>query len=499
MTIRTSLLGGAALGVVLAVAMAGGADAKTTHRRHAAPAADSGLRSEVEQLKGEVQSLEQWREQETADRQAERTQTQQQMQQMQGQVEAANARADNAEKQVAAQIQTIPGQVKQQVASAQPKPGWWANTTVSGRMYYDITNIDQTTNGVHLLNANNANGKSPNGVGFDIKRFYVSIDHTFNSVFSADITTDVLYDGRTIVPVTSISTTTDPVTGDIKTVTGNTTAVALAPSTQIYIKKAYLQAKLNDAFIVRVGSADLPWVPFVEDLYGYRYVENVLIDRTKFGTSADWGIHALGKIPVGDATFNYAIAAISGMGYKKPGFIGGVNRSEGVDFEGRASITFKGFTAAVGGYTGKLGNDFSGVTTFHTANRVDALIGYTNARFRLYGEYMNANDWNDVTHLNPHDSSDAWSVFGSVNITPQIAIFGRYDWVKPRNGSIPTQNNSYYNIGVSYEPTKIVDFALVYKHDQIDHGAFSTQNFATSSSNVHGDYDEVGVWGQFRW
>ena len=32
--------------------------------------------------------------------------------------------------------------------------------------------------------------------------------------------------------------------------------------TQLFIKKAYLQAKLSDAFVGRVGSADMPWIPF---------------------------------------------------------------------------------------------------------------------------------------------------------------------------------------------------------------------------------------------
>ena len=32
----------------------------------------------------------------------------------------------------------------------------------------------------------------------------------------------------------------------------------------------------------------------MEGVYGYRYVENTLVDRIKFGNSADWGVHVLG-------------------------------------------------------------------------------------------------------------------------------------------------------------------------------------------------------------
>ena len=99
----------------------------------------------------------------------------------------------------------------------------------------------------------------------ELKRFYIGVDHKFNDVFSANLTTDFRYN-------------TNGTSNDVL----------------VYVKKAYLQAKLIPAFTVRVGAADLPWVPFVEGVYGYRFVENTLIDRTKFGTSSDWGVHVLG-------------------------------------------------------------------------------------------------------------------------------------------------------------------------------------------------------------
>src|SRR5580698_4982035 len=106
MTIRTSLLSGAALVALLALAVAPAAEAKTKHRHRvaAAPAAD-GVRSEVDQLKAEVASLEAWKDQESA----ARAQTTDQVAALQNQLADANARASRAEEQVEAQIQTIPG------------------------------------------------------------------------------------------------------------------------------------------------------------------------------------------------------------------------------------------------------------------------------------------------------------------------------------------------------------------------------------------------------
>ena len=79
------------------------------------------------------------------------------------------------------------------------------DTTVSGRMYWDISHIDNKRDGV---------AQSNNGWGFDAKRFYISVDHRFNDMFSADVTTDFNY-------------------------------VSADGETQLFIKKAYLQANLE--------------------------------------------------------------------------------------------------------------------------------------------------------------------------------------------------------------------------------------------------------------
>jgi len=348
------------------------------------------------------------------------------------------------------------------VSSWKPMAGWWDNTSISGRMYWDITNINQKRNGT---------AQTINGTSFDMKRFYVGIDHKFNDMFSANLTTDVTYDST-------------------------------VGASQIYIKKAYLQAKFNDAFTVRVGSADLPWVPYVEDVYGYRYVENTLIDRTKFGTSADWGVHVLGKFA--DGIVAYQFSAVTGAGYKKAA----VYRTASPDVEGRISINYEGFQAAIGGYNGKLGIQKG--TVRKTADRFDALAAYTGHGLRLGVEYFTASDYS----YGPGSSSatnsthgTGYGPFASYNFTDEVALFGRYDYVKPYSDKlVPTLksfHNEYYNLGISWEPTKIVDFSLVYKHDAGSAGYLADSNGTIGgtafAAGNNGAYNEVGIWGQFRW
>jgi hypothetical protein len=441
--IRARLFGGVALGVVLAAGLSSPSLAAPRKAAHAKKAASSEA-AELRALRAQVEALtERLNAQETAQQE-----TQVQVQQVQ--VTTQQAQAQTAAQ--AAQIETIPVQVKSAVA-AMPKPvvktTWADNTQVSGRMYYDLSNVSQKSDGRRV---------APTGTGFDIKRFYIGVDHKFNDTFSANVTTDFQY----------------------------SSAIS---ATELYIKKAYLQAKVSDALVIRAGSSDLPWVPFVEDIYGYRYVENTLIDRTKYGTSADWGVHASGKLIGGKV--NYAVSVIDGAGYKAP------LRSKGMDVEGRVSVVpIDGVTLAVGGYTGKLGKDTQGAVTFHTANRFDALAAYTTKKYRFGVEYFAAKDWNNVTTAGS-DKSDGYSLFGSFNFTPQIAVFGRYDWLKPKKDTNDKNKDNYFNVGISYEPTKIVDFALLYKRDKVDDGTLSTSN-GTIGGARDGTYDEVGLFGQYR-
>ena len=444
MTTKMSRLTGAAVGVVLASGLTAQAEAKTHHkarRADAAAAARSKEAEEIEYLKAQVASLtERLNDAEAAQRQ------------VQAQAAQAQATAQQAQAQLANEIQTLPTQVHTEVAQAVPKPrpSWADNTSVNGRMYFDLTNVEQKKDGTRV---------APSGTGFDIKRFYVGIDHKFNDTWSGNVTTDVQYNSAESL-------------------------------TQVYIKKAYLQAKLSDALIVRAGSADLPWIPFVEDTYGYRFVENVLPDRTKFGTSADWGLHATGTLAGG--LFGYAVSVVDGAGYKNP------VRTKTMDIEGRANVNLDHFVLAVGGYTGKLGKDVQGgPPTFHNATRWDALAAYVDPRFRVGVEYFAADNWNTVTTA-ASDKSDGYSLWGSINFTPEVSAFARWDHMKPSKSLKPSEKDNYYNIGVNWEPIKIVDLALVYKHDKVDNGLFATSN-GTIGGVLQGTYDEVGLFGQFRW
>ena len=315
------------------------------------------------------------------------------------------------------------------------------DTKLSGRMYYDVSNIDDSSKGVKTAKS---------GFAFDIKRFYLGVDHTFDDKWSMNVTTDFQY----------------------------SSAIS---STEIYLKKAYVQYKYSDAFVVRAGATDLPWVPFAENAYGLRYVENTLIDRLKFGTSADWGVHASGKLAGG--AVEYAAAALNGAGYKNP------SRSKGLDVEGRLSYApTDSIVLGVGAYSGNLGKETQTVNALHTANRVDFLAAYASGNTRFGVEYFQAKNWNNVLTA-ASDKANGWSAWGSVGLTNGgITLFGRYDQSDLSKTLDPSLQDTYYNLGVEIPITKGVKLATVYKHTDQKNDVLS-KDLKT---------DEVGVWGEFR-
>jgi hypothetical protein len=459
MNVYHRLAAGAALG---AIALASAAPAEAKPKKHATARKVDSRDAEIRELKAQVQAL-------TARVDADEASQQSAAQAVQAaQTQAANAQAAAAAAQTQATTAIAQAQTAQtQAASAEKavpplekavKTGWFANTTISGKAFFNVSNINQKSTDL----AGNTTDSSQNGTQTELKRFYVGVDHKFNDVFSANVTTDFRYNAN----------------GTSKDVL-------------VYVKKAFVQAKLNPAFTVRIGAADLPWVPFVESVYGYRFVENTLIDRTKFGTSTDWGVHVLGTF--GNGLVNYQVSAINGAGYKTLS-----RSSDTIDLEGRVSVNpVKNITLAVGGYTGKLGKSAANLpdsATPHTANRFDALAAYTDKRIRAGVEYFAAKNWNTVTSATG-DKSDGWSVFGSFAFTPKIAAFGRYDWVKPSKDINPALKDHYFNVGLNYKPIAPLDLALVYKRDRANNGFISTSN-GTIGGLDHGTYDEIGLFGQ---
>jgi len=384
----------------------------------AAPASSGVSQAQLQQLQAQIAAL------------------QAQVQQLQNDSQALQAQSDAQSEVNITQAQALEGAQKTQT-SVDKLAKLVNDNKIGGRMFFDLTNIDKTSNGKDT---------AASGTGLDVKRFYLTVDHKFNDIWSANLTTDFQYSSAI----------------------GNT---------ELFVKKAYVQGSFDPAFNLRVGAADMPWIPYVEKFYGMRYVENTLTDRLKYGNSSDWGLHGFGNL---GNNFNYAVSVVSGAGYKNP------TRSKGMDVEGRVAYTpNENFVVAVGGYSGKLGKETAIQSAEHTYTRANAMVAYASSDFRVGGEYFQAKNLNNVMTV-ATDKTSGWSVWGSVRVTDGgINVFGRYDDTDVSKTLDPTLSDKYWNVGVEFPVMKNLKLSTVYKYTHL----------ANASDKKNDKTKEFGVWG----
>lgn len=311
------------------------------------------------------------------------------------------------------------------------------DTRIGGRMYVNLSHIDESRNGANTGNS---------GAGLDVKRFYLTVDHKFDPVWSANLTTDFEYLSNDGI-------------------------------TNLFVKKAYVQADLADLARLRIGAETTPWLALVDDWYGYRYIEKTLIDRTKFGNSADWGVHLLG----GRGILNYQVSVVNGAGYKR------LERADGMDFTGRVGVQpIDGLMMAVGAYTGHQGAATKPNPAQRRANRYNAMVAWNRGGLRLGGEWFEARNWGKVTSASG-DKAAGWSLWGSYDFGPASA-FGRYDRLRPSKLLDPDLKENFWQAGLAFSPAKGVQLAAAYKDTR-------QRNF--TSIDLH--RREIGLWSEVRW
>jgi hypothetical protein len=361
----------------------------------------------------------------------------------------------------------------------------------------------------HISNQSNGTDVAPTGTGFDIKRFYLIVDHKFDDVWAANLTTDAEYLADKTTSVTSDGASKP------------TTVVTSSGSggvTEVFIKKLYLQATLNDAFVVHAGSYTSPWAPFVESQYGYRFIEKTQTDRLGYANTADWGLNASGKMGE-KGMFTYSLSVVNGGGFKNP------SRSKYVDYEGRVGLTpVEWLTVGAGFYSGHLGQINTANQNFpnNTASRWNVLAAVHAAGFRIGAEYWDAKNYktgntttgvygtsaittNSATTALVSDEGDGFSSWISYDFNSQWSVFGRYDTAKPSKDVLTSLKDQYTNLGIDFKPRKGVDLALVYKTEKVDNGQISVSGADANGSytlggvspTTDGKFEEIGVYAQF--
>jgi hypothetical protein len=382
-----------------------------------------------------------------------------------------------------------------------------ANTTIGGELFADFSHIQ-------LQNETGPGGAKvdtpPAGNGFDVKRFYLIVDHRFDDVWSMEFNSDAQFSTAT---TTTVST---PGGGTTSALTSQTTS---GGATSLFIKKLYLEGDFDKAFNLHIGSYTSPWAPFVESVYGYRYIEKTGLDRLGFANTADWGIHATGVF--GENIVNYALSVVDGAGFKNP------TRTKDVDVEGRVSVNPVDWLILGGGfYAGHLGQITASNENFpkNTASRVDTLVGIHIVGIRAGVEWNQVKNFKTVNSLagsqygnsavvntatvGPvNDKATGISSFASYELNDHWQVFGRFDDTKLSADVSPNLRDEYWHAGVAYKPIKPIDIALVAKNERVEHGSTSISSgdanssftIGGSSNARYGWYQEYGVYFHYKY
>jgi hypothetical protein len=366
------------------------------------------------------------------------------------------------------------------------------STSISGVLFIDFTDISTTQDAPVVPAGAKALPKTgdidPNGLGLDVKRAYLIVNHSFDDVWSAYLNTDFNFASY---KAASTSTSTPAVTGgtpgETVTTTTTTNTTVTTPETQLFIKKAYLQGHFDDWATLRIGSADTPWTGYVEGVYGYRFIENTMTDRSGFANTADWGVNLAG----GDGLVNYSASILNGNGYKNP------SRSKSVDEEFRLGVTPLGgaLIFGIGGYAGHRGQDMEATPAVNTASRWDALAAWKADGLTAGVEWFSADKWNNVLTPvgTPTTKSEGLSLFASYAFPgTDWAVFARHDDVKPTQDTDSSQQDQYYNLGVAWKYNTSITWAFAYKSDKV------TDNLKYNLGSDDLKTEEFGIWAQVK-
>ena len=356
------------------------------------------------------------------------------------------------------------------------------DTTIGGTMFVDFTHLSTTKQG---------NDSDPSGNGLDVSRAYLIVNHQFDDIWSANLTTD--FNFASYKASSQTCTVTGGATGETCSVSSTSVTT---PETQLFIKKAYVQGKFDDMLVFRAGSADMPWIPYAEGVYGYRFVDKTLIDREGFGNSADWGLNLNGS----NSMVNYSVSMVNGAGYKNP------SRSKAVDFEGRVGFTpIEGLIIGAGFYTGSLGQDTNvnalaaestphGGLAQNTATRTDLLAAWKSNGLTVGFEWFTAKNFSSkLIFSNTTDSEDGYSLYGSYDLPgTDYGFYARYDSVKPNKDTLPSLKDTYINGGFAWHANKNITWAFGFKSDELKDDSVSPANPDTKTQ-------EIGVWAQIKY
>lgn len=351
---------------------------------------------------------------------------------------------DNMKKETKAEVKEVKEKIIADAKKELKLPEWISRTKIGGKAYlqyrYELKD-----------DANNMND-------FDVTRFYFTVESDLQDRVSMKMTTDVY-------PRVKISS-------------NDKDSISTEGDYEVRLKHGFLTFKdypfkgLNILF----GQADLPWVPYEEDLWGYRVQGTIFPDREGLLTSTDLGIGVKGKLF--NEMLDLHLALVNGEGWNDPE----INKYK--DFQGRLTVRpFKGkeyledLSLSLFGVLGKYDGD-------KDRNRFISQIAFKKKDFAtLAVEYLRARDPREkratkepsLAGMSGDTKGEGFGIFGVINskpfgLTDKFELFGRFDSFDP-DDDVSDNSHERYIYGIAYKWNKYLTFLLNNQKEKFDSGA----------------------------
>ena len=301
------------------------------------------------------------------------------------------------------------------------------------------------------------NKSADSGEGVDVKRTYFTFTHQFDTVWSAQFQSDIGDQG--------------------------------AKRYDVFVKKAYIQAQSLRMATLRLGSADTPWIPYVEGIYGLRYVEQTITDRLSFGTSADWGFHV----------------ARQQSALQLPALRRQRQRLQQPDAHQERRLRRPPLRHPGRGPDPRRRRLQRQARQRHRRDRRPCTPPPAHGRpgrlqHRLLQDRRRVFPGRQLEqrHHRRHGQGRRLLGLGPGQLQSRVVgIFGRYDDAKPSKDLKPDLKETYYNAGLQWTLNKAFAASLVYKYDEVKGGTFSTGDAGSTGSdprNSKGKFSEIGIY-----
>lgn len=302
---------------------------------------------------------------------------------------------------------------------------------------------------------------------FDVSRAYLGVKVDISEKFKAQVVYDA-YDGSRLNDIGK--------SGKIDTIKPGDTIVDVKSS----VVNGFVMGVLKNAFLqctpskiaglsAEIGLLNLPWVPYDEKIWKFRFVEKSFADAEGLMTSTDLGarvryiahiIPAEGKMPLNPVDIDAAL--VNGEGWNKP-----VEPNKFKDVHLRLTLSppvegplsglkLTGFYA-----TGKKDENFE-------KNR---LVGQLSFEYSLLTLGLQCLTAKDSTKKSLGFSANTVLDFGKLMTKKSFGIFGRYDHFDTHTGlpEAEQKHSSRIIIGLFKEHAKGVRCALNYQSRTLEY------------------------------